>query len=166
MPEYRNAYDVLGPILSKLIKKHHYELDEAGVTVESLWAVGELKHHGYPAAAVIKIMSQEQRAAGSSDCRLKVSLEVWDEATDMQREALLMHELEHLVLLREENGAVKTDDCHRPRLKCKLHDWELGGFASIAERYGDDAMEVRAARQVVGEFGQILFPWMATEAVA
>ena len=51
----------------------------------------------------------------------------------------------------------KTDDAGRPRLKIRLHDWQLGGFAAVAERHGEHAPEVVEARKLAERFGQLLF---------
>lgn len=146
----------------------HRVLSSLGVTfdvlmVEDVDDEGEshpaLKHHGYPAAAIIKINSLEQRTLGQADALLTIDACSWSELDEEGRLALLDHELEHLQVLAEKpvgimytnefgalQGIVRRDECGRPRLKMKLHDWQLGGFRAVAQRHKEKALEIVAVR--------------------
>lgn len=50
---------------------------------------------------------------------------------------------------------MKTDDVGRPKLKMRLHDWQMGGFREIAQRYGSDALEVVEARKFEEVYGDV-----------
>lgn len=118
-----------------------------------------LKHNGWPAAAVVKINSLKDRAEGKHDVTIFISDDEWQELNARRREALIAHELHHItIVVDEENGIVK-DDLGRPKLKLRKHDWQLSGFKEIAERYGNDALEVTTFREVAHEYRQMLFPW-------
>jgi hypothetical protein len=49
-----------------------------------------------------------------------------------------------------------TDDLGRPKLEIRPHDFQIGGFRSIAVRHGDNALEVIQVRQMVKDFGDVL----------
>jgi hypothetical protein len=164
MATFRKADDIL-PDVAAAMEKYRPDLVEAGVTVEVLTAHGDppaLKHHGYPAAAVIKVMSQPDRAAGSADVRLVIDAERWEEMNDARREALLDHELTHLELRRDQEGKVRTDDCGRPKLGTRPHDFEVGGFDEVVQRHRADAPESHSFYEAHKVFVQRSFPWGMT----
>jgi hypothetical protein len=154
---------------------HHEPLAEAGVTFDVLMASdidedGEnhqaLKHHGYPAAAVIKIVSLADRALDNADVRLTIDAATWDSANSAQRRALIDHELMHLVVVLNDMKKPKLDDQNRPKLKMRLHDWQLGGFKDIAKRHGANAFEVQAVRACRDEAGQFFWDFDAVRRVS
>jgi hypothetical protein len=158
------------------MSRHHQELKEAGVTLDCLFAhaprnesgqpMGHaIKHAGYPAAGKIRIVSLKDRVAGRADAELLLDGDSWRDWTASQKAALIDHELQHLSVLVSASGAAKTDDCGRPKIKIRLHDYQFGGFKAIAERHGDDSFEVSEMRHVVDRFGQVLMPWMELEGV-
>lgn len=114
-----------------------------------------VKCHGYPAAAIVSIIPYKQRVDKRADAEIIIDALVWDGLTEPQQRALLDHEITHLEVQKDEHGFVKTDDAGRPKLKLRLHDWQIGGFRSIAERYGDEALEVRHARDFQKEYGDV-----------
>lgn len=113
-----------------------------------------VKLHGYPCYAVISIIPYKQRVDKRADAEIVIDETAWVDLTEPQQRALLDHELTHLEIQKDENGFVKTDDAGRPKLKMRLHEWQIGGFRSIAERYGGDAMEVVEARKFEDRFGE------------
>jgi hypothetical protein len=90
-----------------------------------------------------------------ADAEILIDMEQWEKLTDNQRLALLDHEITHLEVQVDDVGLVKTDDQGRPKLKLKLHDWQLGGFRSIAQRYGADAIEVMEANRFSTDYGDV-----------
>lgn len=114
-----------------------------------------VKLHGYPCAAAISVIAYKQRVDKRADAEIIIDAAWWDNATEPQQRALLDHEITHLEIERDKDGCLKTDDAGRPKLKLKLHDWQLGGFRSIAARYGDDAPEVVMARDFQAKFGEV-----------
>lgn len=114
-----------------------------------------LKLHGYPCAAVISVIPHKQRADKRADAEILIDEKWWNSAGDKERTALLDHEITHLEICIDDAGFVKCDDQGRPKFKLRLHDWQLGGFRCIAERYGDAAPEVQMARQFEKDFGGV-----------
>jgi hypothetical protein len=112
-----------------------------------------LKDRGYPAAAVISVIPTKQRVDKRADAEILIDESRWKGMTDGQRRALLDRMVTYLEMQKDDVGLVKTDDIGRPKLKLLLCDWHLSGFRSIAERYGEDAMEVQEARRFREVYG-------------
>jgi hypothetical protein len=145
--------DVDGTIRS-LIEKNYPDLLEAEVTIGAVFAhakrgedgevQGEaLKHHGWPAAAIISINPHRKRVEGLPDVSLAIDGDRWPDMSDEQRTALLHHEIHHLLVCRDDEGVIRSDDCGRPKLKMRPHDWECSGFETIIRRYGQAAIDTQ-----------------------
>ncbi len=114
-----------------------------------------VKCHGYPAQAVISVIAYKQRVDKRADAEIVIDEKNWHDLTEPQQRALLDHEITHLEIVKDEHGMVKCDDMGRPKIKLRLHDWQMGGFRSIAARYGDDAPEVILAKDFKEKFGDV-----------
>lgn len=161
-------------IVQVVMKKHHPDLVQRGVTVDCLFVFqdgeksGEhtLKFHGYPAAAVVRKVPLKDRVKGAGDAEIVFDLAWWSAASEEERVAVIDHELTHLEVKRNKNTKeVETDDHGRPVLKLKLHDIQFGGFTSIVKKHGQHAPEAQAAKQVQDQWGQLLMWSMDTRAV-
>lgn len=153
-----------------LMAQHCADLVAAGVTCGYLFAhaprdsnTGEpkgdaLKFQGYKAAGVVKITSQEARVAGHPDFIVKLDGDEWPDWSEETRMAVIHHELHHVELWLDDEGEIKLDECNRPKLKLQPHDWQLGGFARIAELYGPAAPEVDGAVNMAKLYGAVVFP--------
>ena len=108
--------------------------------------------NGYPALAKIKINSLEDRVQGKADATITIDGNHWDEWPTPRLDAILDHELTHLELRVDKDGALIRDDCGRPVLRMRRHDFQIGGFHSVAERHKQDAAEVEAVASVGKEF--------------
>lgn len=148
----------------------HGNLVKAEVSITVLMAYNEdgpaVKLHGYPCAATVKINSLKDRVEGKGDATITIDAREWEMLTDAERAALLDHELEHLELVMEKGSQTvwKVDDHGRPKLRMKLHDWQLGGFDSIAARHREHALEVQQFRHVAEAKQQLLFEFAAAGA--
>ena len=111
-----------------------------------------VKCHGYPAQAVISIIPLKQRVDKRADAEIVIDEKNWNDLTEPQQRALLDHEISHLEI-KLKDGFIETDDIGRPKLKLKLHDFDFGGFRSVAKRHGEDAPEVRLAQDFKQKFG-------------
>ena len=172
MPTFRTA-EHIEPLLAEVMKTYHPDLFEAGVMVGVLTAHAKegadgeprgpaLTHHGSQAAAVIKITSQADRAAGLPDCILKLDGDRWDTWTTERQTAILDHELTHVLLDRDADGTVRTDDSNRPKLKMRPHDVDLGIFEDVVKRHKEHAGESVNFAEAHKIFTQALFPWGMT----
>lgn len=171
MPSYRQADAEDTELLDAVMNEYHPRLAEHGVTVGLLYAFAAvdkktglpkgpaLVHHGEVALALIKINSHEDRVQGKPDATIKLDHLRWREMPLEQKRATLDHELEHLVLVDDPEGGVALDDCNRPRMKNRPHDYYTGGFWNVVDRHGKDAVESLAYREIHREFSQRAFPW-------
>lgn len=165
------CYELAGPevhdLARNILETHHPELkmpDGEHVRLCIMFAFTTddspeppVKCHGYPAAAVVSVIPYKQRVDKRADAEIILDQKVWlDRLTELQQRALLDHEITHLEIQVDDHGLVKTDDTGRPKLKLKLHDYELGGFRSIAKRYGEDALEVMEAQRFVKDQGDVM----------
>lgn len=73
---------------------------------------------------------------GAYDFVVILRRDFWDDryVTDLQRRALLDHELCHCAVKLDEHGEPAVDECGRVVYRLKKHDLEE--FAAIADRYG------------------------------
>lgn len=143
-------------LLEDAKRRWHSALVDAGATVHLRYVANRdkddepipaLKHHGYPAAAVVKINSLSDREQGMKDATITIDEYTWQEKSDAEKLAILDHELAHLELKYDTSGqgtgALIRDDLGRPKMKIRLHDFEFGGFHHIAERHGPQSGEVQ-----------------------
>lgn len=139
-------------IVKRLTKAHHPHLIENKVKIDVVFAFGPrnedgeqtgpaLMLHGYPCLGVASITKLKERVKGDGDCEIALDGDQWPDLSPRQREALIDHELTHFLMFETEDG-LKRDDLGRPMLKMRMHDFDVGWFHSIAERYGRDSFEV------------------------
>lgn len=170
---YRAGKDEVD-LVNSVLRTFHPDLHQEELSVGVLMAVaavdeqtGEpkghaLTHGGYPAAAKIRIVGTRDRALGVEDVVITIDSAHWDDLSNDQRIALIDHELTHIELVRDKNGAFATDDLGRPKLKMRKHDWQVGGFDSVVTKHGDNAPEVTAVREVMGSerpMRQLVMHW-------
>ncbi len=174
MATYSSAPHEVHDVVSSVMERYHGGLCDAGVTVTVLFAyaprdsngdpVGPaIKVHGAPALASIKITSLRDRAAGLADSIMLIDGDRFDELSPEELEALIDHELTHLELKVDDQGAVKRDDLDRPAMKIRPHDWEFGWFDEVARRHGEKSVEVKQARKLAeasGDLYQLALPGM------
>lgn len=140
--------------VASLVRRCHGELKEAEVTFNLLFAAGEdgepaLKAPGgWPAAAKVKINNLRDRVAGLMDVTILLDGDTWEKRTEAEQRAILDHELQHLEVCRNDKGMVKRDDAGRPKLRMRMHDWELAGFDAVLDRHKASAVEFQAAKQL------------------
>lgn len=148
-------------IIARIMRQYHSP-DLDGVTVSALFAYDMeatepvLKHGGYPAAAVMAITPLKQRALGVADAVITIDRSTWLTLSQPQRDALIDHELYHLERCVEKDTELpKCDAIDRPKLKIRRHDHQLGWFDAIAHRHGEASFEVRQAKTLMAESGQL-----------
>ncbi len=159
-------------MVSGLVHQHHPHLRIADVRVTVLFARREDTESGIlmPALldrrrrilAKVSVIPQRWRAHGCADAEIQVCAQAWEERSDSERRqlALLDHELEHLDLALDQKGRVQWDRRGRPCLDTRGHDAEFGWLARVAYRWGDDAVEVEQARDLLDAYGRTFFPFL------
>lgn len=114
-----------------------------------------VKLHGYPCYATIGIIPLKQRVDKRADAEITIDRDVWDnDLTEPQQRALLDHEITHLEIVKDDIGAIVTDDIGRPKLKMRLHDYQIGGFSEVAQRHRGNSIEVIEGRKFQKDFGE------------
>lgn len=150
--------------VNALIERYYPHLKDNEVTIELLFATADegqpLKHGGYPAAAIVRIVSEKDRVKGNKDAEICIDQLRYEEMSAEEKDALLDHELYHLVVKYDDHEAVKRDSADRPKLGMRKHDHQFGWFAEIAKRHGEASGEVRQAREMVEGSGQAYFTFM------
>lgn len=104
--------------------------------------------------------SLKERALGHGDAEVMLDGDWWETANPAQQAALLDHELHHIVVTE------KTDDCERPIIKLREHDFEVGWFRVIAERHGKNSRECAQAAKVMLDHGQAFWPDISGETIS
>lgn len=154
MPRYEKAPAEVGQIVERMMDRYHPQLRDAGVTVAQLLAFPStdesgdskgpaIKHQGYQAQAVIKIIGLKERTDGRADAELVIDGENWPLLSGEEKDALIDHELEHLELKLDKDGLLVRDDLERPKLVIRKHDHQFGWFDSIVRRHGRDSLEFK-----------------------
>jgi hypothetical protein len=161
--------------LKKLVGKFHDDIEQAGVTFDLCMCHAEtdangdptgpaIVHQGAAAAGVCRITSLKERAMGRADVEISLDGDRWEDWTQEQRNALIDHEVFHVIVRKDQLGAFLLDDLGRPKLSMRDHDYQFGWFTAIAERHGAASFEVQQATLMAQQHGQVLFPFMTTPA--
>lgn len=148
----------------KLIERNHTDLWKVEAHIDYLFASNDtgdaVSHGGYPALAVVRIVNLKDRTKGMGDAEITIDAAKYLRMTPEQQDALLDHELHHLIVMRDDDGLAKLDDQGRPRFKMRKHDWQMGWFTEIAERHGMNSVEVTQAKMMWDDANQSLFPFL------
>lgn len=166
-------------LIDRIAEEFHPDLLNAGVRIDALFQFPKtndkgqrvpnsgLKHHGYPAYAVARIVNTRDRAKGCGDVELTIDHHSWnEELTDEEREAILDHELQHFEVVVDEADIVQRDDLDHPCVRIRRHDRQFGWFDAIARRRGRHSIEVKQALELAeGEAGQLYLPGIIAEKV-
>jgi hypothetical protein len=126
------------PLLRELIEAHHPDLAQARIAlawnltwtadVDGRVTLGKCKKVGD--------LERECAEFAAFDFVIILRREFWyaTQVTDLQRRALLDHELHHAAVKYDERGEPVIDECGRQVFRIRAHDLEE--FAAIADRYG------------------------------
>lgn len=178
------TYDPAPPEVVSLVLKArdlwHFELKEHGVTLNVVFAfakrnetTGEpdgpaIRHHGYPALALMRVNNHRDRIEGKCDATLILDGDQYPDWDLKRKMALFDHELRHLELITKEdehgNPVVQLDNGLRPRLRCRPHDFEVGAFVDVISRHREHAVEAQAIHEAQ-QYVQGMFAFAAAEAV-
>lgn len=161
MATFLKAPPEVNEFVQDVMRQYHPDLFGQEVTTQCVMALAELnedgdpkgpaiKCHGFPAAATIRITSQKARVHGHAMVELTIDEKRWGELTEAQRTALVDHELTHLEIAKENGGKdIAYDQCDHVKLKIRQHDWQIGGFESVIQKHGKDALEAMSVMEVV-----------------
>lgn len=162
MPNHDIATEEVAPFIEAMIVNHH-ELVEAGVTFDVLFAFGEngqpagVKHAGFPATSTVKKNGPTLRKRGLPDATIVVEGAEWELMTDARRFAEIDRCLAFVVVARNAKGEITEDEAGRPKIKVGPPDYRIDGFRAVADRHGEDSVEVRDAQAFRENYGPLLF---------
>lgn len=163
------SYDLCPPEVRErvqaLLETYYSELREAEVTFDLIFASSDnekpaICHRGMKVGACIRPTTLTERVAGRKDVEILINREYYNSLTDPEKDALIDHELYHLVVMREKDTSVAVDDHYRPKLRMRIHDYEFGWFDEVARRHGGASGEVRQAKKLVIAARQTIFPFL------
>lgn len=176
MPTYTLAPSSVPQIANGVLCRHetHKPLLNAKVKIDYLFARAcadednapidiPIKVRGHRAWAQCRIINLKDRAKGNADAEILIDGDHWDRISLPEQEAILDHELHHLSVIVSRQGAVRTDDLNRPKLKLRKHDIEFGWFTVVAERNGEHSVERQQAKSLMDNAGQYYWPELAAK---
>lgn len=172
MKLYSGVTDEVRSCINRMVEQYHPEL--AICSLGALFYFDEensseqvLTHGGYPAAAAVRITNLRDRTLGMPDAVIVIDRAVWLTLRGPQCAALIDHELQHLELALDDDTQKPIGDAiGRPKLSIRKHDRQLGWFDEVARRHGDASPEVRQAKSMIAETGQLYFDFAGALQVA
>lgn len=134
MEQYHPELHQLEPEIAVLIVR---KLDEDGEAYHAL------KCHGAEAAATIKVTSRRRRVLVDFDLEINIDGLTWDSIPERSKLALLDHELTHVVISKDKQGAPRQDDLGHYVFKLRPDDYTINGHFAVVERHGQFALEAQ-----------------------
>ena len=129
VPMYERLYSI--------IDEHHEDLSRTNVRVALAWATSwKADVDGRLMLGKCKKASELDRELAPFDFVILLNRDFWQNprVDDVQRTALIDHELMHAAVAYDEHGDPKVDERGRTCYRIRKHDLEE--FADIAARYG------------------------------
>ena len=149
--------------IDNVMEKYHQDLHINKVKIGTIMAMSSseettaLKLHGYPVAAMVKIVPLKDRITKEYDVEMLVDAALWKESSIKRKTALIDHELSHLAVKRKKPekpkkgepvkesgnlGEVVYDDIGRPVVKTVKADYNVGdGFLHVIQRHQEESFE-------------------------
>jgi len=150
--------------VSAMIEKFHPTLSGVGIKIACLSVANTdedepaLLLHGYPCAAVVRLLGAKDRVRGIGDAEIVFDEAVFNDMEEAEQNALIDHELCHLDVKRKPKTGKPIFDCYkRPALTMKLHDRQFGWFDEVAKRHGSASLECKQAMGLVLSGKQVYF---------
>lgn len=131
MPKYEESTN-LKNLGNDLIRKHHQDLNILKIAYE-FRDEAAVSNGKIIAGRCVRVDDRNYIIHGC-DVIIEIAKDVWDEATDKYRTAIMDHELSHVGLRFEDGDVVRDVKSDRIKVFLKHHDIEE--FADVLERYG------------------------------
>ena len=132
MPKYSESTD-LKNLADTLLDKHHSALKVLKICYE--YRDEASVSNGKVIAGRCCRVDDRIYVIHGYDVIIEIAKDVWDEATDNFRVAILDHELSHIGIRFEEDGNPSRDPSS-DRIKVYLKHHDIEEFADVLERYG------------------------------
>lgn len=151
------TFDIASPLVHTLVQqvidRREPDLKEAKLSYQVKLAFNDgnpaVKVNGYARAGKIKINSYEKRVEGLPDVTITLDDEAWKDLKPRQQEALIAHLLHCLKVVRDKEKRIVEDDCGRPKLKMRLHDFHVDVFKTVLDEYREDSPDHGLAMPLV-----------------
>jgi hypothetical protein len=160
---YWKADQEIVSFVDNVMMKWHGDLHVNQVKIGIIMAMSSseettaLRLHGYPVAAMVKIVPLKDRITKEYDAEMMIDASLWKESNIKRKTALIDHELSHIEVRRKKPekpkkgepkreidplGEVVYDDIGRPALKTRKGDYNVGdGFLKVIQRHQDESFE-------------------------
>lgn len=178
MTKFERCPAEINRLIDRIAEEFHPELLNAGVTIDALFQFPKLnekgqpvpnsglRHHGYAAHAVARIVNTRDRAKGCGDVEITIDQQSWEKLDDETKEAIIDHELQHFEVIVDDAEMIQYDDIGHARVRIRKHDRQFGWFDAIARRRGRHSIEVKQALELAeSEAGQLYLPGIVAEKV-
>jgi len=118
-----------------------------------------LTYRSRPIITAVSITKAEERYSEDGeveqpDARVIVNGDLWGTLVTDEQVAAMDQALTQIEVVTDKKGHRKLDDAGRPKLRKRRYDYEVFGFAEVAERHGRASLEVQEARRLFNDFGQ------------
>lgn len=123
--------------LYQLVADHHEDLDRTNVRIALAWCTSwKADADGRLTLGKCKKATDLDRELAPYDFVILLNRDFWlnPRVSDLQRAALMDHELMHAACVYDEQGEIKTDERGRTCYRIRKHDLEE--FADIVTRHG------------------------------
>lgn len=158
--KYTKVSKEVNSLVNKVLEDHHVPLCHVEVSILCLFAESygkgmaalrpPLMKNGQVCAAMIRQTSSIERVGGMEDMVIILDKRRWEVMDETCRKALIDHELCHASVKRDKkNSDVCYDQNGRPVFTMNPHDYEIGVFTSIIERYGMAAIDCQNVKALV-----------------
>ena len=139
MPKYEESTN-LKNLAESLIGDHHENLKVLSIAYE-FRDEASISNGKVIAGKCIRVDDRNLTLHGY-DVIIELAKDVWDQATDKYKTAIMDHELSHIGIRFEEDGEPSRDPSSN-RIKVFLKHHDIEEFASVLERYGDYHADLR-----------------------
>jgi len=132
MPKYEESTN-LKNLGESLIAKHHKNFGKIKICYE-FRDEASISNGRVIAGRCIRVDDRNYTIHGY-DIIIEIAKDVWTEATDNYRTAIMDHELSHIAIRFEDDGE-PARDASSNRIKTYLKHHDIEEFADVLERYG------------------------------
>lgn len=156
---WQDDKDILKPYATNLIDTDFPLLGMAGVRINWTWVdpPEEDSTTGRVLQGRTRKLSPRERDLYGYDCMISISSELWGEAIENEREKLIWHELNHIVVEEDtEEGGFVTDKADRLKITLRKHDLVLDRFADELKKYGTSPAEREMIDHINGAAGIVV----------
>ena len=160
-------------LMNEIIDKHYKELRDYDIQIGLFYLYPKLdkdgnskgpsiKSQGVACAANIRIVSDLNRLTDNTDVKIVLAQEIWSKISKEEKEAILDHELYHLVIAKDpktDEPLTISETSDKVKLKMKVHNIVLWGFSDIIERHKMNSQEL----QILDGISKRYAPYMKAE---